>query len=999
MAGSLMPDKPYKFLDSYALEDSGIFFGRERETRVLLSDVLVNRLVVLFARTGTGKTSLINAGVRPRLKQQGYETFFVRVERDPTESARAEILMRSGFSGLQGERLSDQLENFVQVLKKPIVLFFDQFEEFFLYTYRPDPEKGRAFIADVARLYRNRDAGVHLVFSMREEFFVEMDIFRDEIPTIFHNDSNLRLRRFDRSQARDAIVHPARVFGTRIAPDLVEQLLRDLSEEARREAWGDSAGEIEPAQLQIVCDTLWEGRAEGEVTLAQYEALGRGRSGNIAQQVLYNRLEHVFDEIESPGQLALLGRLLPKLRTDEGTKYVRDVEGLAKALAEDGGVDDDSSLGELLQLLDRVRFIRRGQRDSLEVIELSHDYLVGHLDELDLRVRLIWPRRKLRQALDRYRTSGGLATPEELEAVAGEVERLGLTREEAEFLFRSGLECGYHPELWFRIAVARGVSVWEFLGKLFAGGGSIVALAHAIDLCEWLLRDEGGGAGMTQKRVFGLLEKALGQEDLTMATQETLARVAGARAPRVAEPATSLLFRFLSSSLDAGRIASSAIAVLGRIERVESIALGSRALGRDDLTREAQEALARLMGARGTVAAAATDALCDFLGKSIEPGGRVYPVALRALGRVETKRSVELLALALEVEELAPEAKVALERLSTSKLTKVRDAARTTLSVGFQTGLAALFADPSADVRERAARGRPLRAPRGVLDSTIRSIAESVGLGECVLFLGAGVHAPPPDALASSYPFEDRPPLGFELAERLAERSGYIPQVPGASPYDFRRVAQFFMESFGRKDLIEMLARELGTKKPSPMLEGLALLPFRLVLTTNFDRLFEEALRAASKLPRVISYQPEASRRNEPEEGTEDKPLLVKLHGDLERPENLVLTEDDFIDFTLRMTDGESAPPVPEFARHVLRRWPVLLVGFGLRNLDTRFLLRSLFRKASGPPLYALEPNPDPLLVRGLESRYHIRLIDEDLWSFVPDLYRAVTGKALPGFG
>src|SRR4051812_1400181 len=85
------PESPYKFLHYYRKKDRGIFFGRKAETQVLLSDVAVTRLVVLFAKTGTGKTSLINAGVRPILEEDGYATFFIRVKKDPIESARKAI--------------------------------------------------------------------------------------------------------------------------------------------------------------------------------------------------------------------------------------------------------------------------------------------------------------------------------------------------------------------------------------------------------------------------------------------------------------------------------------------------------------------------------------------------------------------------------------------------------------------------------------------------------------------------------------------------------------------------------------------------------------------------------------------------------------------------------------------------------------------------------------------------------------------------------------------
>jgi hypothetical protein len=80
--------KPFKFLNHYEFDDREIFFGRERESEILLSDVIATRLVVLFARTGSGKSSLINAGVRPRLEDLDYATFYVRVEKDPIASLR-----------------------------------------------------------------------------------------------------------------------------------------------------------------------------------------------------------------------------------------------------------------------------------------------------------------------------------------------------------------------------------------------------------------------------------------------------------------------------------------------------------------------------------------------------------------------------------------------------------------------------------------------------------------------------------------------------------------------------------------------------------------------------------------------------------------------------------------------------------------------------------------------------------------------------------------------
>ena len=73
-----MPDRPFKFLDFYTREDASIFAGRRKEIDILLSDILSTRLVVLYAKTGSGKSSLINAGVRPKLEELEYPAVLIR---------------------------------------------------------------------------------------------------------------------------------------------------------------------------------------------------------------------------------------------------------------------------------------------------------------------------------------------------------------------------------------------------------------------------------------------------------------------------------------------------------------------------------------------------------------------------------------------------------------------------------------------------------------------------------------------------------------------------------------------------------------------------------------------------------------------------------------------------------------------------------------------------------------------------------------------------------
>src|SRR6185295_1582763 len=163
-----------------------------------------------------------------------------------------------------------------------------------------------------------------------------------------------------------------------------------------------------------------------------------------------------------------------------------------------------------------------------------------------------------------------------------------------------------------------------------------------------------------------------------------------------------------------------------------------------------------------------------------------------------------LLARALTVELFASEAKVALERLSALNLAKISSLARKKLLFGLQSGTAPL-ADlyQSADFMAHSAAPSFHRPSRGATDSTILSIAESVKRGQCVLFLGAGVHAPPPSDISQVYPEKQRPPFGNEIAKRLAELSAFEVRNPGSLLYDFRRVVQHFEATpgLGRKAL------------------------------------------------------------------------------------------------------------------------------------------------------------------------------------------------------
>ncbi|MES1242483.1 MAG: SIR2 family protein, partial [Acidobacteriota bacterium] len=116
--------------------------------------------------------------------------------------------------------------------------------------------------------------------------------------------------------------------------------------------------------------------------------------------------------------------------------------------------------------------------------------------------------------------------------------------------------------------------------------------------------------------------------------------------------------------------------------------------------------------------------------------------------------------------------------------------------------------------------------------------------------------------------------------------------------------------------------------------------------------------------------------------------------------DSVVITDEDYIGFVQRMSDKDPKNPVPETVRFRLRRWPILFVGYSLRDYNLRLLIRTLrwrVDEANVPTAYAVDPFPDPLILRvWQDSRRFVTFFAENLWTFVPWLYREVTGQDFP---
>jgi hypothetical protein len=589
--------RPYRYLDYFDEADRDFYFGREREIRILLSDVIVNRLVVLFAKTGTGKTSLINAGVRPRLEPD-YETFYIRVEDDPIRAARealraADVLPRRQ----QDAPLHQQLSSATRRLGRPTVLFFDQFEEFF--EHISAPAERQRFVQEIAEIYQDEETQACVVFSMREEYFHEMDDFREQVPSIFHKSSNLRLRLLDDEQARQAIAEPVKQFDVVIEDELVERLVADLHTDKG----------ISPAHLQIVCDTLWRERAANAtaITLQDYLALGGGE-GSPGDRIYQRRVEEDLSHQLDDRQLEIFGRLMPTLRTEKQTKRPKELTELVEQLQVDA-----ATLDQLVERLRGIGLIRVLHRYGTVHVEWTSDYLASRTDDLIewttrlSLLRLIMLRGQEQRRLEEHRRSiqGRHRVVEpwkppmalrDLQALSKHAELVKgqLDPEQAEFVFTVSLFHGEQMGLWSRIATEVGADIWRLLEQRIADEST--SLEEVGNSLRFL-------AASRDVRAQGLLGLALRQDSLSSQAVDV-----------IADSGNDDTIGLLEAALEQPALAAQTVAALSQqssVAAVDLLAMAVQQLG--DVALDAASSLYRISTGRPSLATARAGQVFDGL--------------------------------------------------------------------------------------------------------------------------------------------------------------------------------------------------------------------------------------------------------------------------------------------------------------------------------------------------------------------------------------------------
>ena len=251
-----LPPEPFRHLDWFTEKEAEVFFGRDREIRLMYDRLTTEDappILLLYGQAGVGKSSFLNAGLLPRLRRY-HQVCYLR--RDPRNTLVATL--RENLKVLGGEQAAsaDSLAAAWRAVEqndgKPLVVFFDQIEELYTHSNSAIPRELKELSIELGSLF---DGTVplrgRLVLSFRKEWFPEI---QKEIEVGGLSYTKVFLEGLDREAVLEAINgltltdRLRQFYGLTIEPGLASIIADDLLE--------DRDSPIAPT-LQILLTKMW----------------------------------------------------------------------------------------------------------------------------------------------------------------------------------------------------------------------------------------------------------------------------------------------------------------------------------------------------------------------------------------------------------------------------------------------------------------------------------------------------------------------------------------------------------------------------------------------------------------------------------------------------------------------------------------------------------------------------------------------------------------------
>ena len=302
-------ENPYKGLNAFCEEDADHFFGRESLVETIWQKIIhrhelsserrdASRFLAILGPSGSGKSSLVRAGLIPHIKQQvreNYPNLKVAVfnpgvrpimalarclSRVFPQGRLVDFLDRLLTTDTQGNYsgLSSIIAEYGEGPSSPLVLVLDQCEE--IYSHCQDEKECKQFIKNLLNAISLKNGALSLLLTLRSDF-----LERTQTLPEFNNaivSSSVLVPVMNRTSLRRIIEQPAQLAGYRFQPEIVDRLV------AETEGYMGAL-----PLLQFTLTLLWEGLSQGIPPEERLRAIG-GVGGALA-----DRAEHLYNALDS----------------------------------------------------------------------------------------------------------------------------------------------------------------------------------------------------------------------------------------------------------------------------------------------------------------------------------------------------------------------------------------------------------------------------------------------------------------------------------------------------------------------------------------------------------------------------------------------------------------------------------------------------------------------------------------------------------------------------
>jgi tetratricopeptide (TPR) repeat protein len=403
-ASDLDTVQPWPGLDAFTEETSRFFCGRDTEADELFRHVRRDVVTVLFGRSGLGKTSLLQAGLFPRLRKAGFLPILIRldytsdapspvaqvraaIERDCAAAKLSESTWNTAEESLWGcfHRADRRLRDRTGKEVVP-VLVLDQFEEIFTQGLAGSASRAasQSFITELAELVENRPPkkleqaieadpeivegfrfdrlDYRIVLALREDFLAALEGLRTRSPSLGRN--RYRLRGMTGAQGLDAIINPVPGLVDYDAAQEIIRLVGRANPDHTSGAIG--AGEaaegfqVEPSLLSLVCRELNDRRVAQGLEEISTDLLAGSRDKII---------EEFYERCLTDQPASLRAFVEDELLSASGFRESVTLDTAQRALS-DSGVPA-GALDELV----RRRLLHIEERSDVARVEIIHDVL------------------------------------------------------------------------------------------------------------------------------------------------------------------------------------------------------------------------------------------------------------------------------------------------------------------------------------------------------------------------------------------------------------------------------------------------------------------------------------------------------------------------------------------------------------------------------------------------------------------------------------------------